>query len=80
MRFGELLKLKKHKLRMQFLEYLMIKFYASTGDVSVQGHTLAICIDEIVTIFGVNVDGDDVESQIGEDGDDNVRVRYNFGE
>ncbi|CAN1128605.1 hypothetical protein LINPERPRIM_LOCUS22434 [Linum perenne] len=80
MGFGELLKLKKHKLRMQLLEDLLMRFDASTGELSVHGHILAINIDDIVTILGVNVDGDDVESQMGDDDDDDVRVRFNLGE
>ncbi|CAN1824195.1 hypothetical protein LINPERHAP1_LOCUS30682 [Linum perenne] len=79
MGFGALLKLKKHNLRMQLLEDLMMRFDASSGELSVDGHNLAISIDDIVTILGVNIDGDDVESQIGDD-DDDVRVRFNLGE
>ncbi|CAN1140473.1 hypothetical protein LINPERPRIM_LOCUS24850 [Linum perenne] len=80
MGFGELLKLKKHKLTMQLLEDLMMRFDAYTGELSLHGHILAINIDGIVTILGVNVDGDDVESQMGDDDDDDVRVRFKLGE
>ncbi|CAN1126409.1 hypothetical protein LINPERPRIM_LOCUS4994 [Linum perenne] len=79
MGFGDLLKLKKHKLRMQLLEDLTMRFDASTDKLFVHGHILAISIDAIVTILGVNIDGDDVESQIGDD-DDDVRVRFNLSE
>ncbi|CAN1188313.1 hypothetical protein LINPERPRIM_LOCUS5135 [Linum perenne] len=81
MRFGELLKLKKHKLRMQLLEDLMMRFDVSTGELSVHGHNLAINIDDIVTILGVNVGGDDVKSLMGDDDDDDdMRVKFNLGE
>ncbi|CAN1289534.1 hypothetical protein LINPERPRIM_LOCUS20320 [Linum perenne] len=65
---------------MQLLEDLMMRFDVFTGELFVHGHNLAINIDDIITILGVNVDGDDVESQMGDDDDDDMRVRFNLGE
>ncbi|CAN0826624.1 hypothetical protein LINGRAPRIM_LOCUS2321 [Linum grandiflorum] len=78
MGFGKLLYLKKHKLKMQLLEDLLMRFDASTSELFVHGQTLSFGIDDFIAILGVPAEGDDVETQLG-DVDHEVRARYNLG-
>ncbi|CAN1164426.1 hypothetical protein LINPERPRIM_LOCUS33154 [Linum perenne] len=75
--FGELLKMKKQKLKMQLIEDLLLRFDASSSELFVHGNVLTVSIDDVVTTIGVQAEGNDVETELGDA--DEVRVRYNLG-
>ncbi|CAL1355085.1 unnamed protein product [Linum trigynum] len=74
MGFGGLLHLKRHKLKMQLLEDLMMRFNVTTSQLSVHGNRLTLSVNDVVTIFGLHDGGMNVETQLGED--DEVRFVY----
>ncbi|CAN1128103.1 hypothetical protein LINPERPRIM_LOCUS29988, partial [Linum perenne] len=62
MGFGELLKMKKQKLKMQLIKDLLLRFDASSSELFVHGNVLTISIDDVVTTLGVQAKGNDVET------------------
>ncbi|CAI0433006.1 unnamed protein product [Linum tenue] len=77
MGFGGLLHLKKHKLKMQLLEDLMMRFNVTTSQLSVHGNRFTLSVNDVVTTLGLHAGGMNVETQLGED--DEVRVKFNLG-